>query len=204
MSTLTPNQQKVLKWLVELKNNNHIKENFIVNWNGNDNAVIDDEIKAIPELVKGALDAICSEKLLICQPVLIDESKMMSSRYGSPYKEPIESFRRCTFTGKALELAKNNFLLPEPNNAELSSKYSIIINKQGLRQVIQHIFNENEFRTMCFDLGVNVENFESRALNMMIIEFIDHMARDNALKVLIKYIDETKHLDATQLKAIII
>lgn len=183
MSILTPDQHKVLKWLVGLKNDNRIGETFRVQWNGHKGAVINDEIEAVPELTgPNVLDALCLKELLICKIEMFnDHSSAMPSRWVSVLREPTELVRNCTFTGRAFVLAQTAVPLITPDQIEG-------INLPALKELIENSFNEDELRDIYFYLKIDWNDLAGDSRQQKIIELVKYYERRDSLDILIDHI----------------
>jgi hypothetical protein len=110
MYNLTPGQKDLLRWLVRQVRDGNLPEEFIIFWTtyGKDHILgfKGEEGVDIPNLTKGALDALAAADLILCD--ISYETKVSSS--GTRQAETI---RRCTLLGKAYEVVDSDFGAPD-------------------------------------------------------------------------------------------
>jgi hypothetical protein len=96
MYNLTNSQKDLLRWFVEQVNQGHLSEEFIISWllqGPSISGYSGSTEKPLPEIKKGAIQALQAEGLLQC--------------------EVLGNDLRCTLTGKAYEAVDNNFNAPD-------------------------------------------------------------------------------------------
>jgi hypothetical protein len=106
---LTPNQQAIIRWLVEKARAGQLDEEFTLSWIMGEKFTISTYTgprAEAPSITKGVIDALAHADLLHCQI----NYKIVHSRNRSSQRE---SSRLCTITGKAYEAVDNNFNAPD-------------------------------------------------------------------------------------------
>jgi hypothetical protein len=107
---LTDSQKDLLRWLVQQVRDGNLAEEFVIIWLTDDQSQISgfkgERNAKIPNLTKGALDALAAAELILCN--ISYETKTSSS--GA---REVERNRRCTLLGKAYEAVDSNFSAPD-------------------------------------------------------------------------------------------
>jgi len=107
MYNLTPGQKDLLRWLVQQVLDGNLPEEFILVWIESDIVdILDFNGAAIPNMTKGALDALAAADLILCD--ISYETKV--SKSGA---RQAERNRRYTLLGKAYEAVASDFSAPD-------------------------------------------------------------------------------------------
>jgi hypothetical protein len=97
MYNLTNSQKDLLRWFVQQVNQGHLSEEFIISWllqGPSISGYSGSKETPLPEIKKGAIEALQAEGLLRCE--LVGSNDL-----------------RCTLTGKAYEAVSTNFNAPD-------------------------------------------------------------------------------------------
>lgn len=110
MYNLTTNQKDLLRWLVQQVRDKKLLEEFTITWITHEKAQIADykgEANVdIPNLTKGALDALATSGLILC------EIRYRATNSHGGYSQE-ERSRRCTLLGSAYEAVDTDFSAPD-------------------------------------------------------------------------------------------
>lgn len=111
MYNLTPDQKDALRQLVQYFRNDNLPGEFIASWlTSSENAIIfssnGKKRVNLPGLTRGALDALASADLILCN--ILYETQSSSSGLRQT-----ERSRQCTLLGKAYEAVDSDFSAPD-------------------------------------------------------------------------------------------
>ena len=136
MYNLTDSQKDLLRWFVQQVNQGHLSEEFIISWllHGPSISGYSGE-EPLPEMKKGAIQALQVEGLLQC--------------------EVLGNDRRCSLTGKAYEAVDNNFSVPDTSFVKHLTPLGDITNlDEQLKQRCLPILSAGSADSMMWDSAV--------------------------------------------------